>query len=49
MWRQALAEADTDAMPNPAHVLELQGRHAESRAIYGACGIGIHVPYRTPA
>lgn len=46
MWRQALAEGDDDAMDKLAEVLELQGRHAESKAMYAACGIGIRIPYR---
>ena len=45
---QVLAEGDTDTMPELAQMLELQGRHAEGKAIDAAFGIAIHVPYRTP-
>ena len=47
MWRQAPAEGDGEAMGELAEVLEMQGRHAESRAMYAADGIGIHVPAST--
>jgi hypothetical protein len=48
MWRQALAEGDGEAMSKLAEVLELQGRHAESREMYAADGIGLHIPNRPP-